>query len=61
MVISGKSVNRLVRRICFGSIGRKGRKREAPAILNIFPKLALDAMNTYFNVLAKVLLPSRTP
>jgi hypothetical protein len=53
MVISGKSVIKLVRRICENNMGRKGRKRDAPAMLNMFPKLALVAIKTYFNVLAK--------
>ena len=61
MVISGKSVSRFVSRICLGSSGRKGRKSEAPAMLNMLPKLALVAMKTYFSVLAKVVRPSRTP
>ena len=30
-----------------------------PAMLNMFPKLALVATNTYLRVLAKVALPSR--
>ena len=61
MVVSGKSVNKLVSRICLGSRGRKGKKSDAPAMLNIFPKLALVAIKTYFMVLAKVLRPSFTP
>lgn len=61
MVISGKSVNKLVSRICLGSNGRKGNNSEAPAILNMLPKLALVAIKTYFCVLANVLRPSRTP
>ena len=61
MVISGKSVSRLVSRICLGSSGRNGRNSDAPAMLNMLPKLALVAMNTYFSVLAKVIRPSRTP
>jgi hypothetical protein len=32
MVISGRSVSRLVRRICLGNRGRKDRNREAPAM-----------------------------
>jgi hypothetical protein len=32
-----------------GSNGRNGRIREAHAIENMFPKLALVAMNTYFS------------
>ena len=61
MVISGRSVRKLINRICLGSIGRKGRNSEAPAMLNMLPKLALVAMNTYFSVLAKVLRPSTIP
>ena len=61
MVVSGKSVIRLVSKICPGRRGRKDRKRDAPAMLNMFPKFALVAMNTYFRVLAKVFLPSFTP
>jgi len=30
-------------------------------MLNMFPKFALVAMNTYFSVLAKVFLPARIP
>jgi hypothetical protein len=45
IVISGRSVSR----ICLGSNGRNGRIREAHAIENMFPKLALVAMNTYFS------------
>src|SRR6188768_2291120 len=58
MVISGKSVIKFVSKTCLGSKGRKFNKREAPAMLNIFPKLALLAMKTYFKVLANVILPS---
>jgi hypothetical protein len=36
MVISGKSVMRLVSRICLGSNGRNGRTRDTPAMLNMF-------------------------
>jgi len=61
MVISGKSVNRLVSKICFGNRGRNGRNKEAPAILNILPKLALVAMKIYFMVLANVFLPATIP
>lgn len=61
MVVSGKSVIRLVSNICLGRRGRKDRKSDAPAMLNMFPKLALVAMNTYLRVLAKVFLPSFTP
>jgi len=57
MVISGKSVIRFVNRICLGSRGRKDRNREAPAMLTMFPKLALVAIKTYFIVLASVSPP----
>ena len=61
IVISGRSVSRLVSRICFGSSGRNGSSKEAPAIEIMLPKLALVAMNTYLSVLAKVRRPSRMP
>src|SRR5450631_1666114 len=61
MVISGKSVIKLVSRICAGNNGRYGRKSDAPAMLNMLPKLALVAMKTYFSVFANVVRPSRTP
>ena len=35
--------------------------KDTPARLNMFPKLALVAMNTYLSVLANVARPSRTP
>ena len=44
-----------------GNRGRKGKKMDAPAMLNMFPKLALVAMKTYFRVLAKVFRPPYTP
>jgi hypothetical protein len=53
MAISGKPVSKWVRRICEGNMGRKGRKRDAPAMLNMFPKLALVAIKTHLDVLAK--------
>ena len=42
----------MISRICFGSIGKNGRNSEAPAMLNVFPKFALVAMNKYLRVLA---------
>ena len=42
-----------------GSIGRKGMNSEAPAMLNILPKLALVVTKTYFSVLAKVVRPCK--
>ena len=44
-----------------GSMGRKDRKTEAPAALNMLPKLDDVAMRTYFMVLAKMRRPSMTP
>ena len=61
MAIAGKSVRKLVSRICMGSMGRKGKKSEAPAMLNMLPKLALVVMRTYLSVLAKVVRPSSMP
>ena len=57
----GKSVNKFVRRICLGKRGKNFKKRLAPAIENIFPKLALVATKIYFKVLMKVFLPSLMP
>ncbi len=59
--MAGKSDRKLLSRICFGSSGRKGRKSDAPAMLNMLPKFALVVMKTYLSVLAKVRRPSRTP
>jgi hypothetical protein len=61
IVISGASVIKFISKICFGNNGRNGRNSDAPAMLNIFPKFALVAIKTYFNVLANVRLPSSTP
>ncbi len=44
-----------------GSSGRNGSSSDAPAMLNMLPKLALVAMNTYLSVLASVLRPSMMP
>lgn len=40
MASAGKSVMKLVIKICLGSIGRNGSMRDAPATLNIFPNVA---------------------
>ena len=61
MVISGKSVIRLVSNICLGNNGRKGINSDTPAMLNMFPKFALVAIKTYLSVLANVVRPSLTP
>ena len=42
-------------------MGRKGRIREAPAMLNILPKLELTAIRIYLSVLAKVMRPTSIP
>ena len=62
IVISGKSVIKFIRSTWPGSRGRNFlRKRDAPAMLNMFPKFALVAMKTYFMVFAKVIRPLFTP
>jgi len=61
IVISGMSVIRLVSRICLGSNGRNGIKSDIHAMLNMFPKFALVAINTYLSVFANVVRPSFTP
>ena len=56
--------NRLIgwlNKICFGNSGRKGKKSEAPAMLNMFPKFALVAIKIYFMVFVNVLRPSTIP
>ena len=55
IVISERSVERFIIRIWLGRSGKKFRNSEAPAILNIFPKLAPVVMNTYLSVLSKVI------
>src|SRR5208282_5915812 len=54
-------IRRLLRRICVGSIGKNGRKTEAPAILSIFPKFELVPISRYFITLPKALRPSMMP
>ena len=51
IVISGRSVSKFVSRICLGSRGRKCKNSDAPAMLNILPKLALVAIKIYLRVL----------
>ncbi len=48
----------LLSRICVGSIGRKGRNSDAPAMLNMLPKLELVPIMMYFMMLANVRRPS---
>ena len=50
-----------MRRICPGSMGRKGRKSDAPAMLNMLPKLELVPIMMYFMMLPKVRRPSTDP
>src|ERR1700694_3401298 len=54
IVISLMSYSRLFSRIWVGVIGRKGRKRDAPAALNMLPKLDDVPIRTYLIVLEKV-------
>jgi hypothetical protein len=61
IVVSEASVRRLLSRICFGNIGRKGRKNHADFVLNILPKFELVAMKIYFRVFKNILLPSSIP
>src|SRR6266568_1897439 len=49
IVISGKSVSKLMSRICFGSSGKNGRNSDAPAMLNMFPKFA-HAIHEHFEI-----------
>ena len=55
------SYSRLLSRICEGSIGRNVRKIDAPAALNMFPKLLDVPISTYFIVFAKIRRPPITP
>ena len=43
-----------------GSIGRNGRIRAAPAMLNMLPKLELAPISTYFDTFTTVLRPATT-
>jgi hypothetical protein len=51
----------LLSRIWEGSMGRKFRNNDAPAALNMLPKLLDVPMSTYLMVLAKMRRPSTTP
>ena len=55
------SYSRLLSRIWEGSIGRKDRNSDAPAALNMLPKLLEVPISTYLMVLAKIRRPSMTP
>jgi hypothetical protein len=48
-------------RICVGNIGRNGRNRNAPAMLNMLPKFELVLISRYFMTLSKARRPSRMP
>src|SRR4029450_604350 len=50
-----------VSRIWVGSMGKNGRKRNAPAMLNMLPKFELVPINRYFITLPKERRPSRMP
>src|SRR6516164_9863600 len=52
--ISLESYSRLSSRICVADIGRNGRKREAPAALNMLPKFEDVPISTYLIVLEKI-------
>ena len=58
---AGISDRKLFSRICDDSNGRNGRKIDATAMLNMFPKLALIVVRMYFSVLANVMRPSSMP
>ena len=55
------SYSRLFSRIWDGSMGRNVRKIDAPAALNMFPKLLDVPISTYLMVLAKIWRPPITP
>ena len=55
------SDRKLLSRICEASRGRNGRNSEAPAMLNMLPKLALMVVRMYLSVLANVMRPSSMP
>lgn len=55
---NGRSVKRLVSRICLGNMGKKGMNNEAPAILNILPNVAPVVIKIYFMEFTKDFLPS---
>jgi len=61
MVISRKIRHQIGSPESAGSNGRKGRKRDAPAMLNMLPKFSAGGHEDILQVLAKVVLPSRTP
>src|SRR3989339_1843825 len=50
-----RSYRKLFKRIWMGSMGKNGRNRLAPAMLNIFPKLELEPILMYLTILPKVL------
>ena len=59
--ISEMSYKILFNNICVGNMGRNGKKSEAPAMLNMLPKLELVPIMMYFKILPKVRRPSITP
>ena len=61
MVMKGRSDIELVSRICLGSMGRKGKKRDAAATLSMLPKVAPVVIKIYFIELVKDLRPSTIP
>src|SRR4051794_13763981 len=58
---SEQSYSRLLSSTWIGRIGRKGRNRAAPAMLNMLPKLELEPIRTYLVTFSTVRRPSSTP
>src|SRR3972149_430210 len=51
MVTWARSYRKLFSKICLGNMGRKGRNKNAAAMLNILPKFELLPMKRYFMTL----------
>ena len=58
MVRKGKSVRKLVKSICIGSMGKNGNIKEVAATLHMLPKVEPVLIYKYFNVLVNVFRPS---
>ena len=61
MVVAGMSDKKLLSNTCDANSGKKGKKMDAAAMLNMLPKLALMVARMYFKVLANVDRPSSMP
>ena len=57
----GGIVEEIVQQDLAGSIGRNGRNKDAPAMLNMLPKFELVPMSRYFMTLADARRPSMMP